>query len=487
MNTKLLAGLSALAALIASTLVACGGGGGYGGGGSMSNPCGAYASCSPSVSISAPAAGATVAGTVTLSASAAAVGTYTVMKVQFRVDGTAVGAAVTTAPYNFAWDSTSVSDGAHLITAVVTDSAGGSATSASVSVNVANNGTFPLTLAPAQLFPVPTSSATGTGTLTFNVSSGAASGSVTLSGITPTAVEVGDAYAGAQSAAVFALTQNATHSNEWDVGASIALTASQVADLKNGKLYVLVRSSAYPNGELRGQVLPANVTVKFATLSGSAEVPAVTSAGSGAGAVTVNTTSMMAAVEVTVAGITATGAELDAGASGAVGTAVASLSVDAQNSNHYLNEAVALVAADLTNYNNGGWYANVFTAAHPTGELRGQFAPPVVAPTLTQLQTQIFTPICSTCHDGTGTVLPGVQNLTAGNTFASIVGVASLEQTSPPLLRIKPGDPDNSYLVQKVEGLAGIMGVRMPKGGTPLTQAQIDSIRAWVSAGAPNN
>jgi len=352
---------------------------------------------------------------------------------------------------------------------------------------VANNGTFPLTLAPAQLFPVPTSSATGTGTLTFNVSSGAASGSVTLSGITPTAVEVGDAYAGAQSAAVFALTQNATHSNEWDVGASIALTASQVADLKNGKLYVLVRSSAYPNGELRGQVLPANVTVKFATLSGSAEVPAVTSAGSGAGAVTVNTTSMMAAVEVTVAGITATGAELDAGASGAVGTAVASLSVDAQNSNHYLNEAVALVAADLTNYNNGGWYANVFTAAHPTGELRGQFAPPVVAPTLTQLQTQIFTPICSTCHDGTGTVLPGVQNLTAGNTFASIVGVASLEQTSPPLLRIKPGDPDNSYLVQKVEGLAGIMGVRMPKGGTPLTQAQIDSIRAWVSAGAPNN
>ena len=115
---------------------------------------------------------------------------------------------------------------------------------------------------------------------------------------------------------------------------------------------------------------------------------------------------------------------------------------------------------------------------------------PAPAPvTLTQLQTQIFTPICSVCHTGIGTTLPGVQNLTAGHTFASIVGVASIEQ--PGLLRIKPNDPTNSYLIQKIEGAAGITGARMPFGCPTtqpcLDQATIDQFKAWVSQGALNN
>jgi uncharacterized protein (TIGR03118 family) len=109
--------------------------------------------------------------------------------------------------------------------------------------------------------------------------------------------------------------------------------------------------------------------------------------------------------------------------------------------------------------------------------------------TLTQLQTQIFTPICSVCHTGIGTTLPGVQNLTAGHSFASIVGVASMEQ--PSLLRIKPNDPTNSYLIQKIEGAAGITGARMPFGCPTtqpcLDQATIDQVKAWVSQGALNN
>jgi uncharacterized protein (TIGR03118 family) len=110
--------------------------------------------------------------------------------------------------------------------------------------------------------------------------------------------------------------------------------------------------------------------------------------------------------------------------------------------------------------------------------------------TLTQLQTQIFTPICSVCHTGVGMTLPGVQNLTAGHTFASIVGVPSIEM--PTLMRIKPNDPTNSYLIQKIEGAAGISGARMPFGcpaaGNPcLDQATIDMVKAWVSQGALNN
>ncbi len=110
--------------------------------------------------------------------------------------------------------------------------------------------------------------------------------------------------------------------------------------------------------------------------------------------------------------------------------------------------------------------------------------------TLTQLQTQIFTPICSGCHNGSATSLPGVQNLTAGNTFSNVVSVASLEQ--PALLRIKPNDPTNSYLIQKIQGAVGISGSRMPFGcgaaGNPcLDQATIDKVISWVTQGALNN
>jgi uncharacterized protein (TIGR03118 family) len=111
-----------------------------------------------------------------------------------------------------------------------------------------------------------------------------------------------------------------------------------------------------------------------------------------------------------------------------------------------------------------------------------------VATTLTQIQAAVFTPICSGCHNGSqpaAGALPGSQNLTAGNSFSSLVNVASHEQ--PALLRVKPGDANNSYLIQKLEGAAGITGARMPLGGPFLDQATIDQIKSWIAAGAPNN
>jgi mono/diheme cytochrome c family protein len=111
-----------------------------------------------------------------------------------------------------------------------------------------------------------------------------------------------------------------------------------------------------------------------------------------------------------------------------------------------------------------------------------------VTVTLSQLQTQVFTPKCAICHTGTAPAsgpLPASQNLTAGNSYANLVGVSSAEV--PTLLRVKPGDPVNSYLIQKLEGSAGIVGSRMPQGGPFLDQPSIDLIKAWITAGAPNN
>ncbi|HVN76704.1 MAG TPA: PKD domain-containing protein, partial [Thermoanaerobaculaceae bacterium] len=99
--------------------------------------------------------------------------------------------------------------------------------------------------------------------------------------------------------------------------------------------------------------------------------------------------------------------------------------------------------------------------------------------TLTSIQANIFTPICSHCHPPNQG-----EDLRGGKSFASIVNVPSTEQ--PSVLRVKPGDPDNSYLYQKITGAAGISGSRMPLGGT-LTAAQIQAIHDWIVAGAPND
>ena len=177
-------------------------------------------------------------------------------------------------------------------------------------------------------------------------------------------------------------------------------------------------------------------------------------------------------------------AKMDFKANGTIiGTATASPFAIQWNSTAVADGQVALTAtATDTDGNVGTSSASTVTVANNT--------PPPAQVTLTQLQTQIFTPICAGCHTGVGTALPGVQNLTAGNTFSNIVNVASIEV--PTLKRILPNDTANSYLIQKISGSPGIVGSQMPFGcpsaGNPcLTQAQIDLVKTWVSQGALNN
>jgi len=99
--------------------------------------------------------------------------------------------------------------------------------------------------------------------------------------------------------------------------------------------------------------------------------------------------------------------------------------------------------------------------------------------TFQSIQDNVFTPICSVCHAG-GAAPQGLR-LDAVNSYAMIVGVPSVEE--PSVLRIKPGDPDNSYLIQKIEGHAAV-GAQMPFGGPPLPAATIAVMRQWVTDGA---
>jgi hypothetical protein len=78
------------------------------------------------------------------------------------------------------------------------------------------------------------------------------------------------------------------------------------------------------------------------------------------------------------------------------------------------------------------------------------------------------------------------MSLVAAVAYANLVNVASTGK--PGAIRVIPGDPTNSYLVQKLLGSPGIVGLRMPRSGPPyLTDAQISQIQAWIAAGALNN
>ena len=95
------------------------------------------------------------------------------------------------------------------------------------------------------------------------------------------------------------------------------------------------------------------------------------------------------------------------------------------------------------------------------------------------IQAHVFTPICTVCHIGASA--PHGLHLDAASSYNLLVGVPSDEV--PSLLRVKPGDPSNSYVIQKLEGHAAV-GERMPLGGPYLADDVIAVIRQWITDGA---
>lgn len=121
----------------------------------------------------------------------------------------------------------------------------------------------------------------------------------------------------------------------------------------------------------------------------------------------------------------------------------------------------------------------------PTGPAPFCGAKRPFSPTLTCIQQVVFTPTCavSGCH-----LNPGAQqnlDLSAGMAWSNAVGIPSAEM--PALNRVTAGDPDNSYLIMKLEGNPSILGDRMPEGGPFLSQAEINVIRQWILDGALDN
>jgi hypothetical protein len=114
---------------------------------------------------------------------------------------------------------------------------------------------------------------------------------------------------------------------------------------------------------------------------------------------------------------------------------------------------------------------------------------PNLVPTFDSINQEIFQTTdaagrtgCVTCHTGR---IPNI-NLNFGpgaDAYALLVNVPSRQR--PDLMLVAPGDPENSYLVHKLEGRTGIVGLRMPRNGPPfLTDGQLRVLKRWIEEGA---
>lgn len=233
---------------------------------------------------------------------------------------------------------------------------------------------------------------------------------------------------------------------------------------RGGSTYTQVATPAEPNGEIRGQIMPPDAA------DFDIEAPTVAITAPAAGDVSDTVTIEAIAddnVGVTEVRFLADGVLIDSDT-----TAPYSIQWDTTT---VANGAVTLTAEALDARGNATTSNGVVVTVTN------------VAPvTLTQVQNAVFTPTCSVsgCHDGGGGALPRSMDLRAGNSHSSIVDVPAVQAA---LDRVEPGNPDASYLIDKLEGNQAAGTQRMPPGGPFLDQATIDMIRQWITDGALDN
>lgn len=325
----------------------------------------------PTVSVNA--LPATVNRSVTINATAN--DNVGVTQVEFRVDGTVISTD-TSAPFSASWDTGTVAEGAHSITARASDAASNATTSSAVDVTVSNQVSFAVTLSGLQENPANASNGAAAGTIDVNLISGAATGAITTSGFTVTAAHIHDGFAGTNGPIVVGLEQDTANPADWRLPANTVLTSAHLDRLIAGALYVNAHSAAFPAGEVRAQLVPAHVRVLFTNLTTREEPAFVDASGSARGALTVDTNTRAIVAHVQLTGIDApTEAHIHQGFAGVDGPVSVALRVDPADAAHYFEDNATLSQAAFDALLAGGLYFNVHTTANPTGHVRGQLAP----------------------------------------------------------------------------------------------------------------
>ena len=118
-------------------------------------------------------------------------------------------------------------------------------------VPVDPNVTFKATLSGASESTPNTSTATGTATVTFNTTTKILTAAVTYSGLTSNSGHIHKGAVGVSGGVIFGFSPFASPISY----TSVALDATQEADLNANLYYVNIHSVAFPAGEIRGQLI----------------------------------------------------------------------------------------------------------------------------------------------------------------------------------------------------------------------------------------
>lgn len=135
-----------------------------------------------------------------------------------------------------------------------------------------------------------------------------------------------------------------------------------------------------------------------------------------------------------------------------------------------------------------GWVVGVVAVgALAAGCEHAEPAPADMEPTLANVQTLVFDECCATsgCHDD-GTQAGNLNLSSAELSYLALVeqpadnGVARENRW----MLVKPGEPELSFLVRKIEQPGVGEGAPMPVGNKALNGPYLEMVRAWVEQGA---
>ncbi len=300
---------------------------------------------------------------------------------------------------------------------------GSSGDNAAVTPPAVATTTYAASLSGDQEVATPTTTGgVGTGTLTFDPSTLAISGGITINGITATAAHIHQADAGANGAVIVPLTESPAGSGNWLVPTNSVLTQTQATALAAGGLYFNAHTAANPGGDIRGQI---GRNVFAVQMSPAQEVPANTTAASGSGLLVLDPLTKKFTARITVTGMTANAAHIHSAAIGSNGPVIFPFSETVAGSGIWAAAADATMTdAQIALLNAGGLYFNAHSTALPGGQVRGQMGRNVRYASLNGAQESPPTPSTAS---GTGILVvdPITRAASGGITISGMTATAA--------------------------------------------------------------
>jgi hypothetical protein len=218
-----------------------------------------------------------------------------------------------------------------------------------------------ITLSGQQESPANDSESDGVFNALYDKTTKTLSYNATIEGFTPSAMHLHKADVGVSGPVVIPI---ATLS-----GTTEAFTSEQEADLLGGNLYFNAHSTAFPAGEIRGQVVTDDVIIFANVISGDNEVEPTGSNATGSfyGAFTRSTGELAYTIHFT--GLTPTAMHFHKAAAGENGDVVVPISAPYTSG---MTGSVMLTGEQESDLLAELWYINIHSADFPGGEIRAQ-------------------------------------------------------------------------------------------------------------------